>query len=63
MCGSYMFEFSVSKDMEKKITLIRRLPTNLLTYLLTPVVKKLEISIEQGKVVTTLNTIKHKYPI
>ena len=58
-----MFEFSVSKDMEKKLTLIRRLPTNLLTYLLTPVVKKLEISIEQGKVVTTLNTIKHKYPI
>jgi hypothetical protein len=23
MCGSYMHEFSVSKDMEKKITMIR----------------------------------------
>ena len=34
-----------------------RIPTQLLTYLLT--VKELKTSVEQGRVVTTFNTIKH----
>ena len=50
-----MFEFSVSKDMKKR----RRIPTHLLAYLLTLIVKDLKISVEQGRVVTTLNAIKH----
>ena len=53
-----MFEFSVSKDMKKKIDK-RRIPTYLLAYLLTLIVKELKISVEQGRVVTTLNIIKH----
>ena len=57
ICGSYMFEFSVSKDVKKiKITMIKRLVPG---YLLALIVKILNISVEQGRVVTTLNTIKH----
>ena len=40
-----------------------RIQTYLLAYLLTPIVKKLKTSVEQGRVVTTLNTINTKYPI
>ena len=54
-----MFEFSVSKEMKKKINNDKkRIPSYLLAYLLTLIVKK-KISAEQGRVVTTLNIIKH----
>ena len=60
ICGSYMFEFSVNKDMKERITMIKgELPAHPLAYFLTLLVKELEISVEQGKVVTTLHTIKH----
>jgi hypothetical protein len=52
ICGSYMFEFSVSKDDNSDK---RRIPA----YLLTLVVKELKTSVEQGRVVTTLKIIKH----
>ena len=44
ICGSYMFESCVSKDMRKRITMINgsRIPTHLLAYLLTLIVKKIE---------------------
>ena len=38
----------------------RRIPTYLLICFLTLIVKKLEISVEHGRMVTTLNIIKHK---
>ena len=37
----------------------KRIPTHLLAYLLTLIVKKLKTNVEQDRVVTTLNTIKH----
>ena len=56
MCGSYMFEFSVSEDMKKKYNIDkRRIPA----YLLTLIVRKLKISVEQGRMATILNIIKH----
>ena len=59
ICGSYMFEFGVSKDMKKKFNNgKRRNPVYLLAYLLTLIVKELKINVEQGRVVTTLNIIK-----
>ena len=55
-----MFEFSVSKDMKTQYKNDkRRIPAHLLAYLLTLIVKELKISVEKGKVVTTLNRIKH----
>ena len=55
-----MFDYSVSKDMKRKINDDkRRIPTYLLAYLLTLFVKELKIIVEQGRVVTTLNIIKH----
>ena len=66
-----MFEFSDSKDIYKLRNDKRRIPTSLLaylncqriknylTYLLALIVKELKISVEQGRVVTTLHTIKH----
>ena len=55
-----MFEFSVSKDMKKRmINDERRIPRYLLAYLLTLIVNELKISAEQGRVVRTLNIIKH----
>ena len=59
ICERYTFEFSVSKDMKKNNNIKRRVSTYLLAYLLTLIVKKLKISVEQGKVVTTSNIIKH----
>ena len=57
ICESYMFECSVSKDMRKRFNNDkRRIPT----YLLTLIVKKLKVSVEQGRVVTTLNVSKHQ---
>jgi hypothetical protein len=55
-----LFEFSVNKDMQnKKQKGQLSNSTYLLAYLLTLIVKKLKISAEHGKVVTTLVIIKH----
>ena len=55
-----MFEFRVSKEYEKENNNDKRkIPTYLLAYLLTLIVKELTISLEQGRMVTTLNIIKH----
>ena len=55
-----MFEFSVSEDMGGKIhNDKRRIPTYFLACLLTLIVKELKISVEKGRVVKTLNIIKH----
>ena len=49
-----MFEFSVSKDMkyQNKINNKGRIPAHL-------IVKELKFSVEQGRVVTTFDIIKH----
>ena len=62
--GSYMHNFSVSKDMKKKINndkrrkevVVRKVAAHLN---LTIIIKELKISVEQGRMVTTLNTIEH----
>ena len=59
ICGNYMFQFSVSKDMKKNNDK-RRFPTYLLANLLTLIIKELKISVEQCIVVTTLNLNKHQ---
>ena len=60
---SYMHKFSVSKDMKKinndkrrKEVVIGKLPEHLC---LTLIIKELKISVEQDRVVRTLNIIKH----
>ena len=55
-----MFKFSVSKDMKEK-DVIREVATwKVATHLcLTLIVKELKIIVEQGRVVTILNMIKH----
>ena len=47
--------------MENKLNKnnIRRIPTYPLAYILTLVVEELKTSVEQGRVVTTLNVINH----
>jgi hypothetical protein len=54
-CGSYMFEFSVSKDMKKKKDIIKEVAIGKVVadLCLTLIVKKLKISAEHGRVVTT----------
>ena len=56
-----MFEFSVSKDTEKKKEKNNEkiISTYLLAYLLTLIDKELKISVEHGRLMTTLNIIKH----
>ena len=54
-----MFEFSVSNDMKRNNNDKKRIPTYLLAYILTPIIKELKISVEHGKVLTTLNISKH----
>jgi hypothetical protein len=58
---TYMFEFSVSKDIKKWVNNNnkKRTPTYLVAYLLTLIVKELKISVKHGRVVTALNIIKH----
>ena len=59
-----MHEFSVSKDMKKKVNndkkikevVVRKVAAHLC---LTLTIKELKISVEHNKVVTTLNIIKH----
>ena len=60
ICGSYIHEFSVSKGMEN-IYIIREVAVGKVATLLclTLTVKELKINVEQGRVVTTLNIIKH----
>ena len=63
ICGSYVHEFSVSKDMKKNNNDKRRREVavgKVAVHLrLTLIIKELEISVEQDRVVTTLNIIKH----
>ena len=59
--GSYMFEFSVRKDMKKKKDIIREVAVGKVAAHLCLLlnVKESKISVVQGRVVTTLNIIKH----
>ena len=57
LCGSYMFEFSVSKDMKK--TMIKVEFQHIFNYLPTLIIKKLKIGVEQGSVITTSNIIEY----
>ena len=58
-----MHEFSVSKDMEKKLTMIKGergwQQGKWRCILCLPLIKELKISVEQDRVVTTLNIIEH----
>jgi len=63
ICGSYMYKFSVSKGMKKinndkrrKGVAIGKVAAHLC---LTLIIKELKISVEQDRVVTTLNIINH----
>ena len=51
-----MFVFSVRKDSKNNNSNAKK---RILAYLLTLIVKELKISVEQGRVVTTLNIIKY----
>ena len=58
ICGSYMFEFKVSKDMKNKDIIRLMALGKIVAHLyLTPIVKKSKINVEQGRVVTTLNIL------
>jgi hypothetical protein len=63
ICGSYMHEFSVSKDMEKNNNVKRRREVavgKVAAHLcLTLIIKEFKTSVEHDRVVTTLSTIKH----
>ena len=67
ICGSYMYEFSVSKDMKKNYNDKRRKEVAIgkvaVHLCLTLIIKELKISVEQDRVVTTLNIINTKYHI
>jgi len=63
ICGSYVHEFNVSKDMKKinndkrrKEGAIGKVAAHLCLAL---IIKELKINVEQDRVVTTLNIIKH----
>jgi len=63
ICRSYLHAFSVNKDMKKfnndrrrKEVAVRKVAAH---SCLTLIIKELEIGVEQDKVVTTLNIIKH----
>ena len=63
ICGSYMHEISVSKDMKKKNNDKRRkevaIGKVMVHSCLTLIIKELKIRVEQDRVVATLNIIKH----
>jgi hypothetical protein len=63
ICGVYMHEFNVSKDMKEKSNDKRRKAVAVgkveVHLCLTLIIKELKISVEQDRVVTTLNIIKH----
>ena len=55
-----MFEFIVSKDMKRKDIITKVAVGKVAAHLcLTLIVKELKISVEHGRVVTTLNITKH----
>jgi len=56
-----MFKLGLSKDMKNNFfnNDKRRIPPYLLALCLTLIVMELKMSVKQGTVVTTLNTIKH----
>ena len=58
--GSNMFKISVGKDMRKK-SVIRGVEVGKVAahLCLTLIVKELKITVEHGRVVTTLNISKH----
>ena len=63
ICGSYMHEFSVSRDVKKinndkrrKEVVVGKVTVH---SCLTLFIKELKISVEHDRVETTLNTIKH----
>jgi hypothetical protein len=59
ICESYMFEFSISRDI-KRVDIRKEVTVGKVTahLCLTLIVKELKISVEHGRVVTTLNIIK-----
>jgi hypothetical protein len=63
LCGSYMHEFSVSKDMGKKINNDKRRKEVAIGQVvrhgicLTLIIKESKISVEHDRVVKTLNLI------
>jgi hypothetical protein len=59
ICGSYMFEFSVSKDIKNDV--IREVAVGKVAahLYLTLFIEEFKISVGHGRVVTTLNIIKH----
>jgi hypothetical protein len=60
ICGSYMFEFNVNKDMTKNDIIRDVAVGKVMAHLcLALIVKELKINVEHGRVVTTLNIIKH----
>ena len=55
-----MFEFNVSKDMEKNDIIKEMTVVKVAAHLcLTRIVKELIINVEHGRVVTTISIIKH----
>ena len=61
ICGRYMFEFSVNKDVKKKDVIKEEAIGKVAAHLcLTLFFKLSKISVEEGRVVTTLNIIKHQ---
>jgi hypothetical protein len=59
ICRSYIFEFSISEDVKEKIIWEVAIGTVATHLCLALTVKELKINVEQDKMVTTLNTIKH----
>ena len=61
ICESYMFEFIFSND-RTNIYIIREVARGKVSshLCLALIVKELKIGVEHGRVVTTLNVIKHK---
>ena len=53
--GSYMITITTKRNNNDR----RGIPTHLLAYLLTLIVKELKISVEQGRVVKAPNIIQH----
>ena len=52
---SYIFEFIVNKEYEKNnYNDDQKIPTHLLAYILTLIVKELRINVEQGRLAITL---------
>jgi len=58
--GNYMFEFNINKDMKKEYNKGSGTYMSVAAHIsLTLFVKELKINVEQGRVVTSLNIIKH----